>query len=403
MLKTTNKQILRNLFIFSTSIEEKVNQKIQHLTFQARQAYYERNYCKVAQSSEKLMNLSPRSEYAGLYFQALSISQYGSGSTQETEQIYKMLAQDAPPAVQSAAMLALGLKALRSNQLDDAKRLLTESYRTCVVNNCAPITAIQTQSALSNLYSLEGDHQTSALILENLLPDIASLGKLFPAYLGSELNNYAYELSQLGEFQKATQLINSALSSSYASAYPEWQETAREIQEVQAHSRHNPALVETPSPKSLNVEAPSLKGLNVVDIASYKRTLSTSSKEIPTGKVIRFPIPNRYFHLNLTSKDKIFNFLCNLDIDDSQESEERLMELLYLLNFLCTDSEADYTIRGFISSEQPETFQFQGNLHPSELGKLFTLIGNVEAYARRNPLPKHRQQFQDVAQSVNPA
>jgi hypothetical protein len=413
MLKTTNKQILRNLFIFSTSIEEKVNQKIQHLTFQARQAYYNRDYRKVAQCSDELIKLSPRSEYAGLYFHALSISQYGSGSNQETEQIYKMLAQNAPPAVQSAAILALGLKALKSNQLDDARRLLTESYRISVVNNCAPITAIQTQSALSTLYSLQGDNQASALVLEELLPELLILGKAFPAYLGIELNNYAYALHQLGEFQKATHLINGALSLPHASAYPEWQETAHEIQEAQAQSHRNDASVAVSSskslnvapsnPKALNVETTAPKDLNVVDIASYKRTLSISSKEIPKGKVIRFPIPNRYFHLNLTSKDKIFNFLCNLDIDDSQESEERLMELLYLLNFLCTDSEADYTIRGFISSEQPEAFQFQGNLHPSELGKLFTLIGNVEAYARRNPLPKHRQQFQDVAQSVNPA
>jgi hypothetical protein len=387
MLKTTNKQILRNLFIFSTSIEEKVNQKIQHLTFQARQAYYERNYCKVAQCSEELVNLSPRSEFAGLYFQALSISQHGSSSNQKTEQIYKMLAQDAPPAVQSAAILALGLKALRSNQLDDARRLLTESYHISVVNNCAPVTAIQTQSALSTLYSLQADHQTSALMLEKLLPDILILGKAFPAYLGGELNNYAYELNQLGEFQKASHLINNALASPYANAYPEWQETAREIQEAQAQSRRNCLPVETPQPK----------GLNVIDIASYKRNPAVVSKEIATGKVIRFPAPNNYFHLKLTSKDEIFNFLCNLDIDDSQESEERLMELLYLLNFLCTDSEADYTIRGFVSSESSESFKFQGNLHPSELSKLFTLIGNVEAYARRNPLPKHRQKLQDEA------
>jgi hypothetical protein len=392
MLKTTNKQILKNFFIFSTSIEEKVNQKIQHLTFQARQAYYIRDYSKVAQYSKELLNLSPRSEYAGLYFQALSISQHGSGNNQETEQAYQMLAQDAPPAVQSAAILALGLKALSSNQLDDAKKLLTESYRISVVNNCAPITAVQTKSALSNLYSLQGNHQASALILEGLLPDILILGKAFPAFSGVEFNNYAYELNQLGQFQKATQIINTALSSPYASAYPEWQETAREIEEAQTQSRHNHTSV-----KGLRQNS-----LNVVDIASYKREPSVISNQTPAGKVIRFPAPNTHFQLKLTSKDEIFNFLCNLDIDDSQESEERLIELLYLLNFLCTDSEADYTIRGFVSSENSQDFQFQGNIHPSELGRLFTLIGNVEAYARRHPLPKHRQKLQNEANKANP-
>jgi hypothetical protein len=381
MLKTTSELKFRNLFIFSTSIEERVNQKVQHLTYQARQAYYQRNYRKLAHYSEQLINLSPRSEFAGLYFQTLSISQHGTGASLETQNRYERLANDAPPAIQAAAILALGLKAIKSNQLDEAKRLLTESYRASVVNNCAPITAIQTRSALSTLYSIEGNHQTSAQLLEWLLPDLMILGKAFPAYLGVELNNYAYELSQLGEYHKATRLINSVLSSPYASAYPEWQETAQEIRQAQTESRRHRA----------SVGGDGQKALNVVDIASYKRKSSVAAKELPAAKVIHFPTTGNCFHLKLTSKDEVFNFLYNLDIDDSQESEERLMELLYLLNFLCTDSEADYTVRSFVLPEKSEVFTFQGNIHPSELSKLLTLIGNVEAYARRNPLPKHRQ------------
>jgi hypothetical protein len=383
MLKTTNKQILRNLFIFSTSIEERVNQKIQHLTFAARQAYYERDYHKVALCSEELINISPRSEFAGLYFQALAISQYGNHKDTEAQQIYERLAQDAPPAVQSAAMLALGINALQSNQIDDAKKLLTESYQISVVNNCAPITALQTQGALSALYSQQGDHYKSALIFKNMLPDVCIWGRVFPAYLGIELNNYAYELSQLGQFQAASHIISSVLSSPYTSTYPEWQETANEIQEAQAKSGRNHSPVNTLKQNNFKV----------VDIASYQRQSSDTYQETYAGKVVRFPTPKNSFHIKLTSKDDIFNFLCNLDIDDSQESEERLMELLYLMNFLCSDSETDYIVRGFVSPENSGRFKFEGNLHSSELGKLFTLLGNVEAYARSNPLPKHRQKF----------
>ncbi len=385
MLKTTKKQTLRNLFIFSTSIEERVNQKIQHLTFAARQAYYERDFRQVAACSEELINLSPRSEFAGLYFQALSISQQGNNKNQEAQQIYETLAKDAPPAVQSAAILALGMNALQSNQLDEAKRLLTESYQISVINKCAPITAIQTQDALSSLYSQQEDHFQSALILKNMLPDLFSLGRVFPAYLGIELNNYAYELGQLGQFQAASHIITNVLSTPYANLYPEWQETADEIQEAQAKSCRNHSSV--PSPQQ--------KYFNVVDIASYQREASATYQETYAGKVVRFPTPKNSFHIKLTSKDDIFNFLCNLDIDDSQESEERLMELLYLLNFLCTDSESDYIVRGFVSPENSGMFKFEGNIHSSELSKLFTLIGNVEAYARSNPLPRHRQQFKD--------
>jgi hypothetical protein len=379
MLKTTNKQILRNLFIFSTSIEERVNQKIQHLTFQARQAYYNRDYCQVAACSNELMNLSPRSEFAGLYFQALSISQHGSNKSKETEQIYQKLAQDAPPAVQSAAIFALSLNAIQSNQLDDARRLLTEAYQISRVNQCAPLTALQIHAEFSTLYSVQGDHQTSALILKNVLPSIYQLGQVFPGYLISQLNNYAYELNQLGEYQKASHIMGSVLSSPYAGIYPEFKETAREIEETQAELNPNRSSVSVPKPKYFNV----------VNIAMYQRDHFAKYREMYTGNVLRFPVTNNRFHITLAFKDNLFN-LCNLDIDNSQESEERLIEFLYLLNFLCTDTQTGYTVRGFVSPEDSGMFEFNGNIHFEELDRLFTLIGNVEAHAQSNPLPSLR-------------
>jgi tetratricopeptide (TPR) repeat protein len=388
MLKTTNKKTLRNLFIFSTSIEERVNQKIQHLTYQARQAYYVRDYCQVTQCSEELLNLSPRSEFAGHYFQALAISKQCSDTNKEVKQIYERLAKDAPTSVQSAAILALGLIALQSNQLDEAKRLLTEAYQISVASHYAPITALHTQSALSALYSLQGDHDRSAFTLKNMLPDVFTLGKIFPSYINIELNNYAYELSQLGEFQKASRIISSVLSSPIASIYPEWQETAREIDQAQAKLH----------PIRSSVTVPKQRDFKVVNIALYQREHFAKYRERYTGKVIRFPTTNNRFHLTLTSKDNLFN-LCNLDIDDSQESEERLIEFLYLLNFLCTDSKTDYIVRGFVSPENSGMFEFEGNVHFDELDKLFTLIGNVEAHAKSHPFPKQRLKLADKSET----
>jgi hypothetical protein len=388
MLKTTNKQILRNLFIFSTSIEERVNQKIQHLTFQARQAYYNRDYCKVTACSQQLMNLSPRSEFAGLYFQALSTSRHGSNKRKETEQVHKMLARDAPPAVQSAAILALGLKAIESNQIDEAKRLLTEAYQIAVVNHCAPLTAIQAQIEFSTICSVEGDHRQSAFILENAFPILYQLGEIFPGYLTSQLNNYAYELNQLGAHQKANHIMGSVMSSPYVDIYPEFQETAREIEEAQAKL----------SPNRLSVSVPEQKYFNVVNIAMYQRDHFAKYRERYTGNVLRFPQTNNRFTITLAFKDNLFN-LCNLDIDESQESEERLIEFLYLLSFLCSDTHTGYIVRGFVSPENSGMFEFTGNIHFEELERLFTLIGNVEAHAQSNPLPGLRNKTAEETNS----
>jgi tetratricopeptide (TPR) repeat protein len=379
MLKTTKKQILRNLFIFSTSIEERVNQRIQHLTYQARQAYYLFDFRKTADCAKELLDLSPRSEFAGLYFQALSISQYGNNKSLESEQIYKMLAQNAPPAVQSAAFLALGLNALQSNQLDDAEKLLSEAYDIGSNGNCAPITQLQVEIERSTLHSINGNHHKCVSILENLMPSIARMGQLFPSFSAIHLNNYAYELNLIGEHQKASQVIGKVLSSPYANISPEIQETAKEIQEAQAKLHPNRSSVSIPKQQSFNV----------INIAAYQRDHFAKYREMYAGKVLRFPVANNRFHITLTSKDNIFN-LCNLDIDDSQESEERLIEFLYLLNFLCTDSKTDYIVRGFVSPENSGMFEFNGNIQFDELDKLFTLINNVETHALNNPLPNRR-------------
>jgi hypothetical protein len=387
MLKTTKKQILRNLFIFSTSIEERVNQKIQHLTYQARQAYYLYDYRALAGSAQELLDLSARSEYAGLYFQALSMSQHGSNKSRDSVQIYQRLAEVAPIAVRSAAVLALGLNALQSNQFDEAQKLLTEAYQISAVNHCAPMTTLQAQIGLSTLASEQGDHQTGALILENLMPIISQMGQLFPSFVASQLNNYAYELSLIGEYQKASQVIGKVMSSPYANISPEIRETAREIHEAQAKL----------SPNRSSVSIPKQQSFNVINIAAYQRDHFAKYREMYAGKVLRFPVANNRFHITLASQDNLFN-LCNLEIDDSQESEERLIEFLYLLNFLCTDRKTDYIVHGFVSPENSGEFEFKGNIHVEELDRLFTLVNNVESHAQNNPLPKQRNQGKDESE-----
>jgi hypothetical protein len=63
------------------------------------------------------------------------------------------------------------------------------------------------------------------------LPRLALVGKVFPAYVNLELNNFAYDLAQAGECKAASQIINQVITSPLISAYPEWLETKREIDE----------------------------------------------------------------------------------------------------------------------------------------------------------------------------
>jgi tetratricopeptide (TPR) repeat protein len=359
MLKTTNKQILRNLFIFSTSIAERVNQKIQHLTFQARQAYYERDYHTVAIAGTELVNLSSRSESAGRYFQALALSQQGKSDNEEAQSLFKQLADEASQPVKAASLLALGIKALTLNNFHEAQILINESLRLAEYHNCAPLTSVLSKRAMAAIYSGLGNDKESLLIMKKLMPQIISLGEVFPAYLGMELNNYAYDLCQSGDFITASHIIKNVIQSPFVSVYPEWLETAREIEQAQALACRNHSSTTVPQ--------------------EYNRA------EI-LGNLLYFSLPKTRLHIRLTYQGynfKLLDFITNA----SEESQDRFVALLQCLEGLTTMADTGIVVYGFTSLYDASTFCFERNVEKSMLNDLYIFARNVIRYEKQNPLP----------------
>jgi tetratricopeptide (TPR) repeat protein len=208
----TKQQILKNLFIFSTSIEERVNWKIQHLTFQARQAAYERDYRRVTITGTELVNLSSRSESAGRYFQALALSQQGKSNSEEAQSLFRQLLNEVSQPVQAASLLALGITAYRRNDFKEAQILISEASRLANYDNSAPFTSILSKTAMAAIYSGLGNYEASLQIIKAGMPQIVYWGNFFPGYLGMEQNNYAYDLCQNGDLLTASRVIKNVFN-----------------------------------------------------------------------------------------------------------------------------------------------------------------------------------------------
>src|SRR5262249_32741460 len=81
--------------------------------------------------------------------------------------------------------------------------------------------------------SFEGDHKRSLADLERLFRVMRSFATSLPSDYCDYLNNLAYELGQVGRIDEARAAINVALRSPNADRFPDWAETARELDTMQ--------------------------------------------------------------------------------------------------------------------------------------------------------------------------
>jgi hypothetical protein len=359
MLNPTNKQRLKSLFILSTSIEERVNRKIQHLTYQARQAAYERDYRRVAMVGTELINLSPRSESAGLYFHALALSQQGKSNSEEAQSLYRQLVDKASQPVRAASLLASGITAYRSNDFQEAQKLINEASILANYDNCAPFTAVLSKAAMAATYSGQGNYQASLQVMKQVMPQIILWGNLLPGYLGMELNNYAYDLCQSGDLIIASRVIQPVIQSPFVSAYPEWLETAAEIQQAQMLRSRNHSTITVPG--------------------EYNRAEMSAN-------LLYFPLPKRYFHISLYYGGIYFGLL-DFMMNASEESQDRYVALMQCLEGLTTDADTGTLVRGYTWPEDVESMRFKRNIEESRFNDLYQLTCNVREYEAENPLP----------------
>ena len=213
----------------------------------AEHAYACRDLQILKESSELLLSLPiEQAQSAGLWFKAITYKR--EGRTEQAVSGLEHLIADcrATPRFKARAIQTLGAIRHESGELTEASRLYIESAQ------CAKDDIFLHWLSLIHLsaaqHYLLGPAQALRTLL-NLEPLVTVIARAQPHYKGVYFNNLAIELFQLGRVKEAAQCSRVAITSPFARAYPEWKETALEIQQQRA-KRNTVSIAVLPEPDS---------------------------------------------------------------------------------------------------------------------------------------------------------
>lgn len=227
----TYQRILLAQFARITDSRQLFNALTNRFTSLAEYYYVTRDFDSLNQVSSVLLNLPlSDAQQTGLYYQ--SFIKYRSGQKNEAQaQLEKVIASSSS-AYQARALQTLGSFHYYQGKIDDALRLYKETSQMALSERGGNLLAgLMANLNTCHVLSDVGDHHRSLSKLENLWPLVHFASKQMPFYFYGYHNDLAVELGAVGRIAEAQSAISVALSSPYASAYPEWSETRDEVEE----------------------------------------------------------------------------------------------------------------------------------------------------------------------------
>jgi hypothetical protein len=237
--------------------KEEVVGLAQRLVALASNLYSFRQMDRLETVSEHLSNLPLPPEYTlvGKYYKALCLKRSGSSGQARLE--FERLAMKGSLVHRARATMAAGAIALDGGNFATALRLLIDARKAAASNGwCDPLTTVGAERNICAIRSLDGDHKGALDSLERMLPLVQTLGSSNPFLLFDHLNSLAVEMMEVGRLDEAARASHIALSSPYASAYPEWHETRNDIVTRSRRPSRAAVALSRPLSQSTELEAP---------------------------------------------------------------------------------------------------------------------------------------------------
>lgn len=204
------------------------NDLSQRLIRLAEHAYSLRDMRSVQEVSELLLNLPIlEAQRIGQYYQALVNKR--AGRIDEAQALLQGVADYAPLGWRARAMQTLGVVRHEQGHIDDALRFYKEASLATSSKQPSLLTNLLANLQISVIKGSTGDHQGAIDYLRNLSPLVRLVANEQPLYFYFFHNALAVELAELDRFAEAEAALSVALTSPFASAYPEWSETRDEI------------------------------------------------------------------------------------------------------------------------------------------------------------------------------
>lgn len=186
-------------------------------------AYGRRDAVTLEHAGRELASLPiEQAQSAGLYYCAMAVKWQG-----RTSEARAMLEAVRGP-YQARALNALGVMQHIAGRVEEAIRLYSEVITANAGHDAFAV--INTQFQVSAIKSLNGDHSKAFDDLLSLWPVVRIAAKSHPHLWPALHNEIAYELLHLGRIGEARQAAVIAVASPIADKYPEWGETAQEVE-----------------------------------------------------------------------------------------------------------------------------------------------------------------------------
>jgi tetratricopeptide (TPR) repeat protein len=197
----------------------------------AEHYYVSRDFESLEEASSVLINLPlAEAQQIGLYYQ--SFIKYRKGQKKEAQTQIEKIAGGSLSAYQARALQTLGSFHYYQGKVDEALKLYRDaSHRALSERGSNLLANLMASLNTCHIISDLGDHQRSLSKLESLWPLVRQIAQASPLCFYAYHNALAVEFSELGHIREAESAISIALSSPFASAYPEWSETREEVEQ----------------------------------------------------------------------------------------------------------------------------------------------------------------------------
>jgi tetratricopeptide (TPR) repeat protein len=166
-------------------------------------------------------------------------------------QVLARRAGSAEPAYVPRLILEVACTYDREGNLRDAVRYYLEAAKAA--RGTDALTAAQAAASVAVLPSEDGDHNGALRELGRLFPILVSTSHTYPHLYYAYANNRAVVLSRAGRIEDSRRSLAVALDSALEPLFPEWRETASEIEEA-AHreARKNLGHSEAHNPRAVS-------------------------------------------------------------------------------------------------------------------------------------------------------
>lgn len=221
---------------------------IPRLIVQAERLYLARNTAELGRITGALSVIGHPGAFAVARFYRAMMHFRAGQDTQAVPLLESVAGCASAPKYRARAIQSLGSVRQFANNHEDAFRLYREAIRAALRAGDL-VACVRAGITISELRSREGDHAAALDELRLIRPAVELLGRSEPYYLHLFSNEVAFELLQTGRLDQARRFARFAISSPLASAYPEWKETALQI-EQQTARKNSVAVSVAPEPRA---------------------------------------------------------------------------------------------------------------------------------------------------------